>query len=524
MMRKFLYCCFIVSLFFIVSFNTVHAMKNKFSDHVYNAIKLKASQIEIDEAVLIDICEDSCDIAESAEDRTKPLYRCVKDYAIYVWLKYIGADEITKIKTMKDFSEFKHSMATRINMLSIHQFNEFYAYLTAECRYSSLEKWRDANKKADDMVQTAKKQEIEFINTGFLLTLPKVEVLITTLIEQYTEEVLMENFLFYREDLKKIIHGKMESILISYYFMQKYPSMKVKSSVEEEYKLMVEVINKSYEVLSNENVITTSPKGPALVVGDLHGNIFALAKCIRVAKDELSSGRVNSVIFLGDYIDRGFHSIEVIERLLNLKLEFPDKIFLLRGNHENIMIDPNTFVAELNKNFGLKYGSILCDLFYKKLFPMLPVAAQISLDDGKKVFCAHAGFPDPFKSEEMELFSRLKKLTTKEAINRDEFKTIINSMLWNDPFRSDSTQIFRGNFSFTKEHIEAFLRLVECDYLVRGHEFVRTGFLKEFDGLCYTIFSSTDYFDSNFGVIAQISNEGIRPFARILSRDIEKLV
>jgi serine/threonine-protein phosphatase 2B catalytic subunit len=68
------------------------------------------------------------------------------------------------------------------------------------------------------------------------------------------------------------------------------------------------------------------------IVGDIHGQYYDLLKII----DSDTGGDPNSTtyLFLGDYVDRGHFSVEVMTIVLSLKITFPDTIFMLRGNHE----------------------------------------------------------------------------------------------------------------------------------------------------------------------------------------------
>ena len=67
------------------------------------------------------------------------------------------------------------------------------------------------------------------------------------------------------------------------------------------------------------------------ICGDVHGQFFDVLELFNVA------GNIpeNNYIFIGDFVDRGFNSVETIELLFCLKVKYPNKITLLRGNHES---------------------------------------------------------------------------------------------------------------------------------------------------------------------------------------------
>jgi serine/threonine-protein phosphatase 2B catalytic subunit len=73
---------------------------------------------------------------------------------------------------------------------------------------------------------------------------------------------------------------------------------------------------------------------PVTVVGDIHGQYYDLQKIIELGNMPSNTSDRNKYIFLGDYVDRGLFSVEVILLLYSLKLNFSESVVLLRGNHE----------------------------------------------------------------------------------------------------------------------------------------------------------------------------------------------
>ncbi|HEC92676.1 MAG TPA: serine/threonine protein phosphatase, partial [Candidatus Atribacteria bacterium] len=105
--------------------------------------------------------------------------------------------------------------------------------------------------------------------------------------------------------------------------------------------------------MRNGKLIKINKAKRIIFVGDTHGDLEASEKVI---KKYLKPA--NKIVFLGDYIDRGPHSKENLDYLLEQKEKFPNQIYLCGGNHEGhhiLEFSPADFWENLNIDEYRKY-------------------------------------------------------------------------------------------------------------------------------------------------------------------------
>lgn len=127
---------------------------------------------------------------------------------------------------------------------------------------------------------------------------------------------------------------------------------------------------------------------PLTVVGDIHGQYYDLVKILEVG----GNPETTKYLFLGDFVDRGSFSIEVLLLLYSLKVTFPDTVYFLRGNHEcRQMTSFFNFRAECL----YKYDQEIYDIFMES-FDHIPLSCIINT----RFLAVHGGISPDLKSIE----------------------------------------------------------------------------------------------------------------------------
>jgi diadenosine tetraphosphatase ApaH/serine/threonine PP2A family protein phosphatase len=268
-----------------------------------------------------------------------------------------------------------------------------------------------------------------------------------------------------------------------------------KSSSAPEYTNLVPVLKAAEKVLLGEPQVLIL-REPVVIVGDLHGDLEAV---LRITGRYLDSYKL---VFLGDYVDRGNFSIETVSYLLALKLLYPERVFLLRGNHESILVNQSYgFYYELVKKMGRKAFELL--VRFNETMSALPYATLLK---PYRLLLIHGGIPSTVPS-----LGEIARLPKKDLIPSSEEAF---QLLWNDP--SEEVETFspsdrgEGVYLFGRKPLEEFLRKNRLTGIIRSHEVVEEGYRfsfptpsektilgpkppRGFKGRVLTIFTSSAY-------------------------------
>lgn len=215
---------------------------------------------------------------------------------------------------------------------------------------------------------------------------------------------------------------------------------------------------------------------PVTVSGDIHGHIGDLVRIVRENQE-------GTFLFLGDYVDRGSFSLEVLVILMALKMRYPENYVLLRGNHEFLDEDGSGgFRSEVERQFDRCEVNVYN--MFLDVFSYLPFAAVID----ERWLCIHGGLGT--MNMGLDMLRAIRRPVTGFE------NPIIESLVWSDPHEGNALfgQSPRGfGCLFGRRVVEAYLKDNGLVGIIRAHEAIENGVEKTFGGKLVTVFSASNY-------------------------------
>eukprot|EP01061_Rhynchopus_euleeides_P041356 TRINITY_DN7183_c0_g1_i1.p1 TRINITY_DN7183_c0_g1~~TRINITY_DN7183_c0_g1_i1.p1 ORF type:complete len:554 (+),score=225.84 TRINITY_DN7183_c0_g1_i1:81-1664(+) len=247
---------------------------------------------------------------------------------------------------------------------------------------------------------------------------------------------------------------------------------------------------------------------PCYVFGDIHGNfqdlIYFMSNLVPFKHVKYSS---HNYLFLGDYVDRGAWDVECFAYLMAMKIQAPNKVFLLRGNHEdrrqNAKLEESFF-----KHCCLLFGDEGGHEVWEKandVFDVMPLCAVV---DGQ-LFASHGGVPrvpvDEATGQQMCIRKAMAKVPCplkSVANSSDPYLQMACDLLWADPADDKYVETFAKNevrgcaCVFGMKAVEDFLSTNKFQSIFRAHQCFSFGVNICKSAKVITVFTSSNYCDN----------------------------
>ncbi|CAN6453567.1 unnamed protein product [Victoria cruziana] len=280
-------------------------------------------------------------------------------------------------------------------------------------------------------------------------------------------------------------HGNLDSQIVQL--------MQCKPLSEQEVRTLCD---KAKEILMEESNVQPV-KSPVTICGDIHGQFHDLAELFRIGGKENKRCKIRvtwtkrgilklqvcpdtNYLFMGDYVDRGYYSVETVTLLVALKVRYPQRITILRGNHESRQI---TQVYGFYDECLRKYGNASVWKIFTDLFDYFPLTALVE----SEIFCLHGGL-----SPSIETLDNIRNF---DRVQEVPHEGPMCDLLWSDPDDRCGWGISpRGaGYTFGQDISEQFNHANNLKLIARAHQLVMEGYNWGHEQKVVTIFSAPNY-------------------------------
>lgn len=251
-------------------------------------------------------------------------------------------------------------------------------------------------------------------------------------------------------------------------------------------------------------------KAPVTVVGDIHGQFFDLLEIFRIGgfcpntnylflgqfpliqtscREETGCFALRICVWkqvltedcVGDYVDRGLFSVETISLLVCLKLRYPQRVHLVRGNHESRGVTQSYgFYTECAR----KYGNANVWHYFTDMFDYLTLSVVIN----DEILCVHGGLsPSIHSIDQIKIIDRFREIPHEGPMA---------DLVWSDPDpeRDEFSLSPRGaGYTFGAQVVRKFLEVNNMSHILRAHQLCNEGYQVLFDDRLSTVWSAPNY-------------------------------
>eukprot|EP00929_Paragymnodinium_shiwhaense_P012086 TRINITY_DN11876_c0_g1_i2.p1 TRINITY_DN11876_c0_g1~~TRINITY_DN11876_c0_g1_i2.p1 ORF type:complete len:795 (+),score=158.55 TRINITY_DN11876_c0_g1_i2:53-2437(+) len=282
------------------------------------------------------------------------------------------------------------------------------------------------------------------------------------------------------------------------------------------------------QILASQPTLVQA-EAPVKVFGDIHGQLRDMLLLLHHYGFPRGQ-RGPTYVFNGDWADRGHHQLEVIALVLALKAVFPDRVFLVRGNHEDAVQNQAMGAAGFEAHCMDRVNHRVFQAI-QACFNWLPLGCVIS----NKILVVHGGIGDGQWT--LHDLANVRRPLAHDDLPRNR---MVYNILWSDPIPDDPGQETCGvhdsprdghahmMVTFGRDVTEDFCRRNGIEAVVRSHQALLRGFGYDVmhGGHCIRVFSARDYEGSgNDGCVLSInwSSEGGRPHLLVRPQVVRSL-
>mmetsp|Transcript_8171 Transcript_8171/g.17711 ORF Transcript_8171/g.17711 Transcript_8171/m.17711 type:complete len:583 (+) Transcript_8171:1-1749(+) len=330
-------------------------------------------------------------------------------------------------------------------------------------------------------------------------------------------------------------HSSKENLINRIQDMFRSPNEHVGYLKSEQFAKDLLKLNKKVKIILEDEPRCVFLQSPAYVFGDIHGNLEDLHFFSDNVWNLGMALTAGNFVFLGDYVDRGMSCLEVVAYLLAMKLMLPQKVFLLRGNHETRDVNgweehygARSFIYQCRERFGDDLGYKVWEMT-NSTFDRMPLAAVIDQD----IFCVHGGIPRPVSDSSME-GGRIKDILNVNKVaginppyehEDDDYQQVASDCIWSDPAseHQENSSVDRrtgygdslrggGAICFGHKAVTNFLQQQGFSYIMRAHEAHAEGVAVSKGARVFTVFSTS-----------KDHNQGNNAMAGCILIDFEKM-